>query len=208
MLDETLFDSEDLVTHHKERQVIYCLMELARLGARFGIEPPSLISMEVDLECESTLSNEEASMSTPPLPFSEPSACVDETLTTDTNMISALQVTDVTISTKTSAPSLDSEIARVSAQLKKQDHVTKLSEGVYNVFGKHVFIRLLKGKHLMVRVGGGWDTFEHYLLHHDPIHIYEYHKGSHSIHSPREVKDTESLEPDPKKFLVVKSRYS
>ncbi|KAK3712510.1 hypothetical protein RRG08_002840 [Elysia crispata] len=52
MMDETLFDSEDLVAHHQERQVIYCLMELARLGARFGLEPPTLISMEKEIDSE------------------------------------------------------------------------------------------------------------------------------------------------------------
>ncbi|KAK7068911.1 1,3-beta-glucanosyltransferase [Halocaridina rubra] len=30
---------------------------------------------------------------------------------------------------------------------------------------------LLKGKHVMVRVGGGWDTLEHYLLRHDPQQV-------------------------------------
>ncbi|XP_069991717.1 uncharacterized protein [Penaeus vannamei] len=30
---------------------------------------------------------------------------------------------------------------------------------------------LLKGKHVMVRVGGGWDTLEHYLLRHDPKQV-------------------------------------
>ncbi|KAK3712512.1 hypothetical protein RRG08_002842 [Elysia crispata] len=68
-------------------------------------------------------------------------------------------------------------VNRVSNQCKCQEYVNKLSEGVYNVFGKRVFIRLLKGKHLMVRVGGGWDTFENYLLHHDPIQVFEFHQG-------------------------------
>ncbi|BES87346.1 growth arrest-specific protein 2-like [Nesidiocoris tenuis] len=27
---------------------------------------------------------------------------------------------------------------------------------------------LLKGRHMMVRVGGGWDTLEHFLQRHDP----------------------------------------
>ncbi|GFS17537.1 growth arrest-specific protein 2 [Elysia marginata] len=80
-------------------------------------------------------------------------------------------------------------VNRVSTQCKCQEYVNKLSEGVYNVFGKRVFIRLLKGKHLMVRVGGGWDTFENYLLHHDPIQVFEFHQGglpgsSHSATRP------------------------
>ena len=30
-----------------------------------------------------------------------------------------------------------------------------------------MFIRMLKDKHVMVRVGGGWDTLANYLLKHD-----------------------------------------
>lgn len=46
----------------------------------------------------------------------------------------------------------------------------RLSEGQYVVAGKIVFIRLLKGKHVMVRVGGGWDTLEHFLTRHESCH--------------------------------------
>lgn len=31
--------------------------------------------------------------------------------------------------------------------------------------------QLLKGRHMMVRVGGGWDTLEHFLLRHDPCQV-------------------------------------
>jgi len=44
----------------------------------------------------------------------------------------------------------------------------RVAEGQYNVAGRTVFIRLLKGRHVMVRVGGGWDTLEHFLSRHDP----------------------------------------
>ena len=30
---------------------------------------------------------------------------------------------------------------------------------------------MLRGHHVMVRVGGGWDTLEHYLVKHDPSHF-------------------------------------
>lgn len=34
---------------------------------------------------------------------------------------------------------------------------------------EHIFyLQLLKGRHMMVRVGGGWDTLEHFLARHDP----------------------------------------
>ncbi|KAJ4450866.1 hypothetical protein ANN_02298 [Periplaneta americana] len=49
--------------------------------------------------------------------------------------------------------------------------VRKVGEGRYNIAGRNVFIRLLKGRHMMVRVGGGWDTLEHFLLRHDPCQV-------------------------------------
>ena len=34
-----------------------------------------------------------------------------------------------------------------------------------------MFLQMLRGQHVMVRVGGGWDTLEHYLIKHDPSHF-------------------------------------
>ncbi|XP_046748329.1 growth arrest-specific protein 2-like isoform X2 [Diprion similis] len=49
--------------------------------------------------------------------------------------------------------------------------VRKVGEGRYHIAGRNVFIRLLKGRHMMVRVGGGWDTLEHFLTRHDPCQV-------------------------------------
>ncbi|KAG5868660.1 hypothetical protein JTB14_015668, partial [Gonioctena quinquepunctata] len=49
--------------------------------------------------------------------------------------------------------------------------IRKVGEGKYNIAGKNVFVRLLKGRHMMVRVGGGWDTLDHFLLRHDPCQV-------------------------------------
>jgi len=49
--------------------------------------------------------------------------------------------------------------------------VRKVGEGRYCIAGKNVFVRLLKGRHMMVRVGGGWDTLEHFLQRHDPCQV-------------------------------------
>uniref|UniRef100_A0A8C7EF41 Growth arrest specific 2 like 2 n=1 Tax=Nothoprocta perdicaria TaxID=30464 RepID=A0A8C7EF41_NOTPE len=45
----------------------------------------------------------------------------------------------------------------------------KMSEGKYRVGDSStlIFVRILRS-HVMVRVGGGWDTLEHYLDKHDP----------------------------------------
>uniref|UniRef100_A0A8D8ZW67 GAS2-like protein 1 n=1 Tax=Cacopsylla melanoneura TaxID=428564 RepID=A0A8D8ZW67_9HEMI len=59
--------------------------------------------------------------------------------------------------------------------------IKKIGEGKYCVAGRNVFIRLLKGRHMMVRVGGGWDTLEHFLARHDPCQSQHRHPPS----SPR-----------------------
>ncbi|XP_061162738.1 GAS2-like protein 2A [Saccostrea echinata] len=47
--------------------------------------------------------------------------------------------------------------------------IIKVGEGKYKIGDSQtlVFVRILR-KHVMIRVGGGWDTLEHYLDKHDP----------------------------------------
>lgn len=51
--------------------------------------------------------------------------------------------------------------------------VTRLSEGKYRIAERIVFVRLLKGQHVMVRIGGGWDTLQNFLFRHksDPSQV-------------------------------------
>ncbi|TGZ65474.1 hypothetical protein CRM22_005873 [Opisthorchis felineus] len=52
MLDSVLFESEDLVCRKNPRNVAICLLELARLGGRFGMAIPELIQLEVEIDEE------------------------------------------------------------------------------------------------------------------------------------------------------------
>lgn len=64
---------------------------------------------------------------------------------------------------------LDKSIQEVkeSTPYSQDTVIERISEGKYKIDGKLVFIRMLKNKHVMVRVGGGWDTLANYLLKHD-----------------------------------------
>lgn len=42
----------------------------------------------------------------------------------------------------------------------------------------YLIFQLLKGRHMMVRVGGGWDTLEHFLLRHDPCQVRIMNRGT------------------------------
>ncbi|XP_033739588.1 growth arrest-specific protein 2-like isoform X2 [Pecten maximus] len=161
MADDQMFETEYLVSHTAEKSVVLCLLELARIGYKFGLEPPSLIKMEKEME---RLEEEEPPPPRPPPP--KPN-------------------------------SLDDEVKRIAFMCKCHDHVKKIGEGKYLIFGKVVQIRFLKNRHLMVRVGGGWDTLEHYLIHHNPVQVFEHRRpntanGSHDSTS---------------KYLCFKSKY-
>ncbi|CAC5371313.1 unnamed protein product [Mytilus coruscus] len=131
---ESMFETEYLVSQTDQKSVINCLLEVARLGYKFGLEPPNIIKMETEIEEE----EEEE------IPISKPVEIVRP------------------LSNK--GPNLDAEF--------------------------------LQNRHIMVRVGGGWDTLENYLEHHIPKQVFEHRRDIHG-----EPKN------DANKYLYFKSQY-
>lgn len=74
------------------------------------------------------------------------------------------------------ASDLDGKVMRIAKSYygrKASKDITRLSEGKYKIADRIVFVRLLKGHRVMVRIGGGWDTLENFLFRHksDPSQV-------------------------------------
>nr|XP_060623002.1 GAS2-like protein 2 [Anolis sagrei ordinatus] len=141
-----MFETEDLVLRKNERQVVLCLLEVARRGARFGMKAPALVRMEQEIE-------EEMQQDLGPAPTEEenPFPKAQREPQHFRNLDQMVQHL----------------ISRCTCPV--QFSMVKVSEGKYRVGDSStlIFVRILR-KHVMVRVGGGWDTLEHYLDKHDP----------------------------------------
>lgn len=188
-----LFESDDLVLQNKPRNVVLCLMEVSRLASRFGLEPPGLVQMEKEIDAEEARDQNDGpdtKISTPNIRHRSTSAIpmairsVSKLRRTEslgaTSMITLKSESDTTDDDYTmecgnNISELDYKVKQASRQALAQCRcqgkklkLKKIGEGRYNIHGRNVFIRLLKGTHMMVRVGGGWDTLENFLVRHDP----------------------------------------
>ncbi|XP_055511833.1 GAS2-like protein 2 [Leucoraja erinacea] len=139
--DALMFETNDLVLRKNEKNLVLCLLEVARRGSKFGMLAPMLIQMEeeIDEEIRDALEDEEFQ------PRVQRRLC--------------------------DFKNLDAMVREILGHCScpSQFPMTKVSEGKYKVgeTSTLIFIRVLRN-HVMVRVGGGWDTLEHYLNKHDP----------------------------------------
>ncbi|XP_060699567.1 GAS2-like protein 2A [Hemiscyllium ocellatum] len=143
--DALMFETDDLVLRKNEKNFVLCLLEVARRGSKFGMLAPVLIQMEEEIDQEIRDGLQE----TPDRELGQPRA--------------QRRLCDF--------KNLDAMVCEILGHCTcpSQFPMTKVSEGKYKVgeTSTLIFIRVLRN-HVMVRVGGGWDTLEHYLDKHDP----------------------------------------
>nr|CAB3248285.1 GAS2-like protein 1 [Phallusia mammillata] len=168
--ESVMFETNDLVLRVNEKNVILCLLEVARKGSKFGVPAPVLIQMEQDIDNEIELdkrSKQKNGNSTPKQPVKQKVSCDFKSLDEMVQFILGM----------CTCPS--------------QFPMIKVSDGKYKVGDSEnlIFMRILR-QHVMVRVGGGWDTLEHYLDKHDPCRC-QRHRGDKNL-SPRHSR-TSSL---------------
>ncbi|KAL7838502.1 hypothetical protein AOLI_G00269060 [Acnodon oligacanthus] len=142
--DVLMFETDDLVLRKNEKNFVLCLLEVARRASRFGMAAPVLIQLEQEIE-EEILEEMEK-------PLHETTQPVAERFLQNTQNLDEM---------------VQYLISRCTCPT--QFPMVKISDGKYRVGDSNtlIFVRILRN-HVMVRVGGGWDTLEHYLDKHDP----------------------------------------
>ncbi|XP_047098727.1 GAS2-like protein pickled eggs [Schistocerca piceifrons] len=167
-----LFETDDLILRKNERNVILCLLDVARRGAKFGMAAPMLVRFEREIDREmaaeqralqraSSVATESADSDDDDDDFDAPVGPVPQIVTNDLKSLDEM-VRDL--------------VERCSCPV--QFPMIRVSEGKYRIGDTKVliFVRVLRS-HVMVRVGGGWDTLSHYLDKHDPCRCKTAHRS-------------------------------
>ncbi|XP_015593425.1 GAS2-like protein pickled eggs isoform X2 [Cephus cinctus] len=170
-----LFETDDLILRKNERHVILCLLEVARRGAKFGMLAPMLVQMERQIDREIAAENKAANGAGAGNEDSDDE--YEEMQQEEPCLIYGPQPQIVTNDLKSLDEMVRDLVERCTCPT--QFPMIRVSEGKYRIGDTKVliFVRILRN-HVMVRVGGGWDTLSHYLDKHDPCRCRTSHRST------------------------------
>ncbi|KAJ3650718.1 hypothetical protein Zmor_016800 [Zophobas morio] len=181
-----LFESDDLIMRKNEKHVILCLLEVGRRAAKFGMLAPMLVQMERQIDREIAADQKKLGYNEG---LQDHSSLDDD----DSDMEDeepVLMYGPVPQIVTNDLKSLDEMVRDLVAQCTcpTQFPMIRVSEGKYRIGDTKVliFVRILRN-HVMVRVGGGWDTLSHYLDKHDPCRCRSQHRttqGARLVNKP------------------------
>ncbi|CBY33108.1 unnamed protein product [Oikopleura dioica] len=158
--DIIMFETDDLILRKNEKNFILTLLEVARRGAKFGMEAPTIIKMEQEIEREMRMDagEVESDYSDYEEPEPEPQKVAIDFRSLDEMVQYYLGLC--------TCPTMFS--------------LTKVGDGKYRIGESKglIYMRILRN-HVMVRVGGGWDTLENYLNKHDPCRCQRHRQEKH-----------------------------
>ncbi|XP_043925668.1 GAS2-like protein 2A [Protopterus annectens] len=159
--DVLMFETNDLVLKRNEKHIVLCLLEVARRGSKFGMLAPTLIQMEEEIEEE--IRNH--------LSLDDSNRPEEEEREHEFKYRPPIYPQKAPQRSLCDFKNLDELVREIlgCCMCPSQFPMVKVSEGKYKVGDSSalIFVRVLRS-HVMVRVGGGWDTLQHYLDKHDP----------------------------------------
>lgn len=184
-----LFETDDLIMRKNEKHVILCLLEVARRGAKFGMLAPIIVQMERQIDREIAADQRKSGVN-----FNEGldnHNGMDEDSDSDIeDEETVLMYGPVPQIITNDLKSLDEMVRDLveKCTCPTQFPMIRVSEGKYRIGDTKVliFVRILRN-HVMVRVGGGWDTLSHYLDKHDPCRCRTQHRttqGAKLVNKP------------------------
>lgn len=161
-----LFETDDLVLRKNERSFILCLLEVGRRGAKFGMPAPLLVQLEQEIDREIAKDNAKKKGGS-----NEDDEEYDFDYEEDLEPPPQIITNDL----KNLDEMVRFLVNRCTCPVQFPMH--RVSDGKYRIGDTQmlIFVRILRS-HVMVRVGGGWDTLEHYLDKHDPCRCKQGHR--------------------------------